>query len=139
MDASAHFQQLCGMLRSLVPAGVTLTARCSGTLPGDCVESLTLIGNLVTNAAKYAFAGRERGEIIVGFREEGAGWRLWVEDDGVGLPPDYEGSSSASSIAARIARLQISSLGSSPNWCFSARRSPDRAAPATKTRPTGLP
>jgi two-component sensor histidine kinase len=50
------------------------------------VEALTLITNeLVTNAAKYAFVGRERGEVTVGYREEGAGWRLWVEDNGLGL------------------------------------------------------
>jgi two-component sensor histidine kinase len=91
MEAAPHFQQLCEMLRSLLPPGVTLTAQCSGTLPGDCVESLTLIANeLVTNAAKYAFAGRESGEITVGFREEGAGWRFWVEDNGNGLPSNLE-------------------------------------------------
>jgi two-component sensor histidine kinase len=111
MDAAAHFQQLCEMLRSLVPAGVTLSARCSGSLPGDCVESLTLIVNeLVTNAAKYAFTGREKGEIIVGYREEGAGWRLWVEDDGAGLPPDYEERSKNS-----FGRMLVATLASRVN------------------------
>ena len=43
----------------------------------------------MTNAAKYAFASRESGEIVVGYREDGAGWRLWVQDDGCGLPQDY--------------------------------------------------
>jgi two-component system, sensor histidine kinase PdtaS len=111
MDAAAHFQQLCEMLRSLVPAGATLSARCSGTLSGDCVESLTLIANeLVTNAAKYAFCGRERGEIILGYREEGAGWRLWVEDDGVGLPADHEERSKNS-----FGRMLIATLASRVN------------------------
>jgi two-component sensor histidine kinase len=41
---------------------------------------------LVTNAAKYAFAGRREAKSPLVFREEGAGWRLWVEDDGAGLP-----------------------------------------------------
>ena len=81
------------MLRSLLPQGVTLSARCSGTIPGDAVESLTLIANeLVTNAAKYAFAGRDAGEIVLGYRQEGAGWRLWVHDNGRGLPPDQQGT-----------------------------------------------
>jgi two-component sensor histidine kinase len=111
MDAAAHFLQLCEMLRSLVPAGATLSARCSGTLPGDCVESLTLIANeLVTNAAKYAFSGRERGEIILGYREEGAGWRLWVEDDGVGLPADHDERSQSS-----FGRMLIATLASRVN------------------------
>jgi two-component sensor histidine kinase len=87
VDAAIHFQDLCEMLRSLLPAGVALTPKCSGSIAGDCVESLTLIANeLVTNAAKHAFAGGDAGEIVVGYREEGAGWRLWVHDNGRGLP-----------------------------------------------------
>jgi two-component sensor histidine kinase len=39
VDAASHFQDLCEMLRSLVPAGISLTSRCSGSIPGDCVES----------------------------------------------------------------------------------------------------
>jgi two-component sensor histidine kinase len=91
VDAATHFHDLCEMLRSLLPAGISLTSRCTGSIPGDCVESLTLIANeLVTNAAKYAFGGRDAGEIVLGYREEGAGWRLWVHDDGRGLPPDHD-------------------------------------------------
>jgi two-component sensor histidine kinase len=106
MDAGAHFQQLCEMLRSLLPSGVTLSAKCSGTLPGDCVESLTLIANeLVTNAAKYAFPNLNSGEITLGYREEGAGWRLWVEDNGAGLPPDHEDRSKNSFGRSLIAAL----------------------------------
>ena len=91
VDAAPHFQDLCEMLRSLLPAGVALTTRCSGSIAGDCVESLTLIANeLVTNAAKYAFEGRDQGEVELGYRQEGAGWRLWVHDNGRGLPPDHD-------------------------------------------------
>jgi two-component system, sensor histidine kinase PdtaS len=87
IDAGEHFRELCEMLRSLLPPGITLSSRCSGSLPGDCVEPLTLIANeLVTNSAKYAFTGRDQGEIVVGYQEEGAGWRLWVQDDGIGMP-----------------------------------------------------
>jgi two-component system, sensor histidine kinase PdtaS len=110
VEAAPHFQDLCEMLRSLLPAGVALTPQCSGWIPGDCVESLTLITNeLVTNAAKYAFAGREEGEIVVGYREEGAGWRLWVHDNGHGLPSDHESRSGASFgqqlVAALVSRV----------------------------------
>jgi two-component sensor histidine kinase len=86
IDAGTHFRDLCDMLRSLLPPGVVLTPRCTGSIQGDCVESLTLIANeLVTNAAKYAFTGRDQGEIILGYREHGAAWRLWVEDNGSGM------------------------------------------------------
>jgi two-component sensor histidine kinase len=91
VEAAPHFQDLCQMLRSLLPAGVALTPKCSGSIGGDCVESLTLIANeLITNAAKYAFAEGAAGEIVLGYRQEGAGWRLWVEDNGRGLPQGFE-------------------------------------------------
>jgi two-component sensor histidine kinase len=51
------------------------------------VAAITLIANeLITNAAKYAFREGQSGEIILGYQEEGAGWRLWVHDNGSGLP-----------------------------------------------------
>ena len=31
------------------------------------------LNDLVTNAAKYAFAGRDKGEIVLGYRQDGAG------------------------------------------------------------------
>lgn len=88
VSAASLFQELCDMLRTLLPPGVTLVSRCSGSIPGDSVESLTLIANeLITNAAKHAFKGRPSGEITLGYREEGAGWRLCVHDNGAGLAP----------------------------------------------------
>lgn len=86
IPAEPHFRELCDMLRSLLPPGVELTYECSGQIAGDCVEALTLITNeLVTNAAKYAFVGREGGKVTVGYKPEGAGWRMWVSDDGNGF------------------------------------------------------
>jgi two-component system, sensor histidine kinase PdtaS len=97
VDAAPHFQDLCEMLRSLLPAGIVLNPKCSGSISGDCVEALTLIANeLVTNSAKYAFVGRDEGEIVLGYRQEGAGWRLWVHDNGHGLPPDHDSRSGKS-------------------------------------------
>lgn len=97
VDAASHFRDFAEMLRSLLPPGVTLVTNCSGTIHGDSLESLTLITNeLVTNAAKYAFSGRQGGAVEIGYREEGAGWRLWVRDDGAGLPPDYSETESKS-------------------------------------------
>ena len=108
VDAAFHFEELCGMLRSLSPAGVVLTPKCSGWILGDCVESLTLIANeLVTNAAKYAFAGRDKGEIVLGYRQDGAGWRLWVHDNGHGMPPEPE-SRSAKSFGKQLVATLVS-------------------------------
>jgi two-component sensor histidine kinase len=108
VDAASHFEELCGMRRSLLPAGVVLTPKCSGWILGDCVESLTLIANeLVTNAAKYAFAGRDKGEIELGYRQDGAGWRLWVHDNGHGMPPEPE-SRSAKSFGKQLVATLVS-------------------------------
>jgi len=46
-----------------------------------------LINELVTNAAKHAFTGRERGAVDVQFRRREDGWQLVVADDGVGFDP----------------------------------------------------
>jgi two-component system, sensor histidine kinase PdtaS len=108
VDAASHFEELCGMLRSLLPGGVVLTPKCSGWILGDCVESLTLIANeLVTNAAKYAFAGLDKGEIVLGYRQDGAGWRLWVHDNGHGMPPEPE-SRSAKSFGKQLVATLVS-------------------------------
>jgi two-component system, sensor histidine kinase PdtaS len=118
VDAATHFQEFCNMLRSLLPSGVGLTTKCSGMIDGDSVESLTLIANeLVTNAAKYAFTGKDTGEIILGYKQEGAGWRLWVHDNGHGLPADHDNPASKSfghqlllTLAARVnAEIKYSS------------------------------
>jgi two-component system, sensor histidine kinase PdtaS len=106
VDAATHFQDLCAMLRSILPAGVTLNARCTGSIAGDCVEALTLITNeLVTNAAKHAFVGRDAGAIEVGYRQEGAGWLLSVDDDGGGAHPRAGRSFGSELVAALATRV----------------------------------
>jgi two-component sensor histidine kinase len=110
INAASHFQDFCEMLRTLLPPGVTLFPRCSGLIAGDDVESLTLIANeLITNAAKHAFQDRQNGQIILGYREEGAGWRLWVHDDGCGRSP------SAAETSASFGNLLIETLAARLN------------------------
>jgi two-component sensor histidine kinase len=50
-----------------------------------------IINELVTNALKHAFAGNRRGLITIEFREvDDRTRRLTVEDDGDGLPDDFD-------------------------------------------------
>lgn len=50
-----------------------------------------LIANeLLTNAIKHGFKGRERGTVRVGLRRDGSQVRLTISDDGVGLPRDVD-------------------------------------------------
>lgn len=46
-----------------------------------------LINELVTNAAKHAFVGRDTGAVEIEFRRREGGWRLVVRDDGIGIDP----------------------------------------------------
>ncbi len=47
-----------------------------------------VVNELLTNALKYAFAGRPGGTITVHSLAETYGCRIIVADDGIGLPPD---------------------------------------------------
>jgi len=48
-----------------------------------------IVNELVTNALKHAFVGRERGELAVSVRRSGGDIVLRVADDGVGLPEGF--------------------------------------------------
>ncbi|QDZ06664.1 hypothetical protein FPZ24_03555 [Sphingomonas panacisoli] len=92
VNTKDYLEDLCATLSDalLLRGGVTLDCDIdSAPIQRDHAVSIGLIVNeLVTNAAKHAFGGRERGAINVSWkrRPEG-GWRLTVADDGVGLPP----------------------------------------------------
>ncbi len=90
VDMATYLQELSTALaESLFLRGaITLDCRSEhGALPRDRAVSIGLIVNeLVTNAAKHAFAGRETGRIEVRFESTGPGWRLIVADDGIGMP-----------------------------------------------------
>ena len=46
-----------------------------------------ILNELVTNAFKYAFVGRDRGTITIRLTTRGEGLELLVQDDGVGMDP----------------------------------------------------
>ncbi|WP_173978474.1 PAS domain S-box protein [Magnetospirillum sp. UT-4] len=57
------------------------------TIPGDRNELVRLFQNLIGNAVKYRSPERIP-EIQIGCREEGGEWRVWVRDNGIGIPDD---------------------------------------------------
>ena len=85
------------------------------SVSGSAAIDLGLIVNeLITNAYKHAFKGRQRGRIDVSFERENCdedepSWILAVKDDGVGLPDDVKPERSDSlgwrMIRAMTARL----------------------------------
>jgi PAS domain S-box-containing protein len=49
-----------------------------------------LVNELITNALKYAFVNRKEGEVFISMKEENSNVLLVIEDNGVGLPKDFD-------------------------------------------------
>ncbi len=86
-----YLSDLCAALADalFLRGGITLSCDADeSSVPRDRAVSIGLVVNeLVTNAAKHAFPGRDIGTIKVMFRNRsGGGWTVTVSDDGVGLP-----------------------------------------------------
>ncbi len=89
-----YLEDLCATLSDalLLRGGITLACDVDNAqIARDNAVSIGLVVNeLVTNAAKHAFEGRESGTIHVSWKRREEGWRLTVADDGVGLPADVK-------------------------------------------------
>lgn len=55
----------------------------------DATPCALILNELLSNALKYAFAGRTHGTVWIRFVEEDQEFLLEVRDDGVGMAPDY--------------------------------------------------
>jgi two-component sensor histidine kinase len=93
IDLGAYLQAVCS---DAVGAGSDCKLHFDGIsgirLSADRAISLALIVNeLVTNAMKYAFSNRHQGHIHVRLAQPDANTALvYVRDDGVGLPADFD-------------------------------------------------
>jgi len=90
LEIRDYLGDLCAALSEslFLKGGIILTCDCDkAAVPRDRAVSMGLVVNeLVTNAAKHAFPGRDLGTITVTFRTKENGWLLKVADDGVGMP-----------------------------------------------------
>ncbi|MFI4934664.1 MAG: sensor histidine kinase [Caulobacterales bacterium] len=93
VDMAVYLKDLCANLAEALFLGELVRLECSAepaSLERDRAVAVGLIVNeLVTNAAKHAFADGRTGQIKVAFVAAPHGYRLVVEDDGQGLPLDY--------------------------------------------------
>ncbi len=70
--------------------GITVSGE-SVSLPSQTATALALVVNeLVQNAVEHAFVGRSKGHIYVSMVRQADTIKVWVRDDGVGLPDVYE-------------------------------------------------
>ena len=89
-----YFSDLCASIGASMIHDqnvVSLTTVVDETVTaGEVSVSLGLIvTELVINALKHAFPDpSRRGKIVVEYRSLPTGWKLTVQDDGVGMPPD---------------------------------------------------
>jgi len=88
LDRVAHT-----VANSMAPPGFALAVHVGGddvSLPSRQATSLALVVNeLLQNAMEHAFTGRRRGTVRIALAVAGASLRVDVQDDGVGLPPDF--------------------------------------------------
>lgn len=91
VDMAAYLHELCSALAEALFLRGAINLSCQAdhaAMPRDRAVSIGLVINeLVTNAAKHAFEGREAGSIHVEFRGRDTGWRVTVADDGSGIQP----------------------------------------------------
>jgi two-component sensor histidine kinase len=94
-DMHTYLGELCGTLADTLPPNHNISfdfATAPTVLPRDRAVAIGLVVNeLVTNATKHAFIGRAHGTIRISFAAYDNGWRLIVEDDGIGLPAETRG------------------------------------------------
>jgi len=111
-----YLNSLVGELENSIQAeGRTASIRLnveSFPLPTEKVASMgVIVTELVTNALKYAYAGRDQGEIRIHMHRDGALVRLIVEDDGVGW--SGAGTPKGTGLGSRIVKAMAMGLNAS--------------------------
>ena len=69
-----------------------------------------IINEIISNAIKYAFTGRDSGEISLVFRSEDENYYLEVSDNGVGVPDEFDLDRSKSLGMRLVRRLAVEQL-----------------------------
>ena len=117
LDLGDYLRDICGDLNpSASRCSVEVRSEDTVRLATDRAIPLALIAaELITNAAKYAFAGRENGTVRVVVERQGDEHiALRVSDDGVGLPPGFDPQQS-NGLGLRIVRAFADQLGAQVN------------------------
>jgi two-component sensor histidine kinase len=117
VDAVAMDDYLAALIAELEETWSTPSAPRALTLVCEPIEMTTdravslgvIVNELVSNACKYAYAAGVAGQVRVALAREGAdGFRLVVEDDGVGMTP--EATPRGTGIGTRVVQAMARSL-----------------------------
>ncbi|GMM94332.1 response regulator [Qipengyuania sp. MTN3-11] len=122
MDLDEYLASLIAELRGSISEGSTAIAMTFAAdpvevSPDEAVSIGVVVNELVTNAAKYAFADRTEGTIAVSLTDEGEGsYTVTVADDGAGMgdAPEPQGTGLGMRIVAAISRSLDSELDRVP-------------------------
>lgn len=88
VDTEGVFGAALANLRNAVAeSGAEVVSGGLPTVPGDQVQLMQLFQNLISNAIK--FKGEERPLVRVEARWQGGEWMFSVEDNGIGIGPEY--------------------------------------------------
>ena len=95
IDFASYLQNLSTkLISSYHVAPITINLRTELTsinlLLDQAIPCGLLVNELITNAIKYAFVNRSEGEILIGLKENQGIIELKIEDNGVGLPSNFE-------------------------------------------------
>ena len=121
-DETVDFDDVIDRLTQLVTdvgspresSGAPIRARRTGSfgaISSDAATPLAMVfTELVQNAVEHAFGAEAPGEILIDCARDGNGLRLSVEDDGVGMPADFDLEQS-SSLGLSIVSTLVGELG----------------------------
>jgi len=119
IDLPDYIRQLLGQLADALGPGVDVAVEMSFAPAkigiNKAVPCGLLLNELVTNAYKHAFKGRDRGLLRVSLRREGDELVLAVADDGPGLPPGLD-PGSGDSLGLMLIRELARQLRGSVRW-----------------------
>lgn len=92
LDVGRYIEQVCSDVDESVAHGeIIVNAQHDIMIATDRAIPLALMVNeLITNAAKHAYAGQSNCKIWVGLSRQGETLRVTVRDEGAGLPPGFD-------------------------------------------------
>ena len=115
IDLDEYLQTLIGELRDSLAEGpadiaLELVAEAVEVAPDDAVSVGIVVNELVSNAAKYAFADGESGTVTVTLSDTGNGaYTITVADDGAGMGSSHKPSGTG--LGMRIIEAMTRGLG----------------------------